>query len=195
MQNDIQILNNILILTLKKEIENLNSEGIYIPSLKITFDTKIETPTELNIELQKDDLISIISITTEKIEPVNMENKILVEYITKELELKLKEFIKNSIKKIPKHTLHILKSLEHQSQKLKVILEIDTLIIDKKDVIIGDSKHSIAIPPKQPRIPPPIYIPIYKAVQSFDYYLPLTLKEIIQTLRSNQKTKTPQNQK
>jgi hypothetical protein len=192
MQNDIQILNNILILTLKKEIENLNNEGIYIPSLKITFDIKVETPTELNLNLQEDDLINI---TVEKIEPVNIENKILVEYITKELELKLKEFIKNNIKKIPKHTLHTLEDLEHHSQNLKVILEIDTLIIDKKDVIMGDSKHSIAIPPKQPRIPTPIYVPIYKAIQSFDYYLPLTLKEIIQTLRPSQKAKTSKNQK
>jgi hypothetical protein len=192
MQNDIQILNNILILTLKKEMENLSNEGIYIPSLKITFDIKIETLTEFSLKLQEDDLISI---TAEKIEPVNIENKILVEYMTRELEIKLKEFIKNNIKKIPKHTLHILENLEHQNQNLKVILEIDTLIIDKKDVIMGDSKHSIAIPPKQPRIPTPIYIPIYKAVQSFDYYLPLTLKEIIQTLRPNQKAKTSQNQK
>jgi hypothetical protein len=184
MQNDIQILNNILILTLKKEIEDLNSEGIYIPSLKITFDIKIEPSNiEFGLEPQRNEFINI---KTEKIEPINIENKILIEYITKELELKLKESVRKSAKKISTYT-EILENPEH-SPNLKAIIEIDTLIIDKKDVIIGDSKHSILVPKRNLDI----LNPIYKAIQNFDYYLPLTLKEIIQTLRSNQKIKTSQ---
>jgi len=184
MQNDIQILNNILKLTLKKEIESFNNEGIYIPSLKITFDVKIEPPNiEFGLEPQENEFIGV---RTAKIEPINIENKILIEYIIKELELKLKEFIKKGTKKKLTY-MEMLESPEYYDLNLKVIIEIDTLIVDKKDVIIGDSKHSIFAPKRNSSIP----TPIYKAIQNFDYYLPLTLKEIIQTLRSNQKIKTP----
>jgi hypothetical protein len=184
MQNDIQILNNILVLTLKKEIENLDNEGIYIPSLKITFDIKIEPPTmEFGLESQENEFIDV---RAEKIEPINIENKILIEYIIKELESKLKESIKKGAKKMLAYP-EISKNPEYSRSNLKVIIEIDTLIIDKKDVIMGDSKHSILAPKKHSRF----LVPIHKAVQNFDYYLPLTLKEIIQTLRSDQKVKTP----
>jgi len=183
MQNDIKILNNILTLTLKKEIEDLDNENIYIPSLKITLDVKIE-PQNFYLEPQENEFIDV---RTEKIEPVNIENKILIEYIIKELELKLKEFIKKSIKKSSIYT-KMLENPEYYVPNLKVVIEIDTLIIDKKDVIMGDSKYSVFIPKRNSPIP----TPIYKAIQNFDYYLPLTLKEIIQTLRSNQKVKTPQ---
>jgi hypothetical protein len=185
MQNDIQVLNNILVLTLKREIENLDNEGIYIPSLKITFDVKIEPPSiEFDLEPQGNEFIDI---RTEKIEPINVENKILIEYIIKELESKLKEFIKKGAKKTLTYT-EMLENPEYYIPNLKVVIEIDTLIIDKKDVIMGDSKYSMLVPKRNSRIP----TPIYKAVQTFDYYLPLTLKEIIQTLRSNQKAKTSQ---
>jgi hypothetical protein len=184
MQNDIQILNNILVLTLKKEIENLDNEGIYIPSLKITFDVKIEPLNmEFSLEPQENEFINI---RVEKIEPINVENKILIEYIIKELESKLKESIKKSTRKSLAY-IEALENPEYYSSDLKIIIEIDTLIIDKKDVIMGDSKHSILAPKRNSRI----LSPIYKAIQNFDYYLPLTLKEIIQTLRSNQKIKTP----
>jgi hypothetical protein len=185
MQNDIQILNEILTLTLKKEIENLDNEGIYIPSLKITFDVKIEPPTmEFGLEPQENEFIEV---RAEKIEPINVENKILIEYIIKELESKLKESIKKGTKKTLAY-METLENPEYYGPNLKVVIEIDTLIIDKKDVIMGDSKHSILVPKRNSRIPSPIY----KAIQAFDYYLPLTLKEIIQTLRSDQKVKTPQ---
>jgi len=187
MQNDIKILNDILTLTLKKEIENLNNESIYIPSLKITLNVKAE-PQNFYLEPQKNEFIDV---RTEKIEPVNIENKILIEYIIKELELKLKEFIEKFIKKSikkPSTYTKMLESPEYYIPNLKVVIEIDTLIIDKKDVIMGDSKYSVFIPGRNSPVP----TPIYKAIQNFDYYLPLTLKEIIQTLRSNQKVKTPQ---
>jgi len=82
MQNNIQVLNNMLLLTVKEEIENLGDESIYIPSLTITFDIQIETT---------DTKTKSVKTRIEKIEPPNIENKILVEYITKELESKLKE--------------------------------------------------------------------------------------------------------
>ncbi|MBX0312697.1 MAG: hypothetical protein JHC31_13170, partial [Sulfurihydrogenibium sp.] len=67
MQNDIQILNKMLYLSLKEEIENLE-EGIYIPKLVIAFDIQIEI-TDKNPE--------IVKITTEKIEPSDLKNRIL----------------------------------------------------------------------------------------------------------------------
>jgi hypothetical protein len=66
MQNDIQILNKILYLSLKEEIENLEEEGIYIPNLVITFDIQIEI-TDKNTEFTK--------ITTEKTEPSDLKKQ------------------------------------------------------------------------------------------------------------------------
>jgi len=42
MQNDTEILNKMLYLSLKEEIENLGDESIYIPNLTITFNIQIE---------------------------------------------------------------------------------------------------------------------------------------------------------
>jgi hypothetical protein len=42
IQNDIQISNKMLYLSLKEEIENLKEDGIYISNLVIAFDIQIE---------------------------------------------------------------------------------------------------------------------------------------------------------
>jgi len=91
MPNDIKILNSMLFLTVKEEIKNLKEESsIYIPRLAITFDIQIETTDIEN---------KFATVRIEKIEPSNLENITLVEYIAKELEEKLKEDIEKNIKK------------------------------------------------------------------------------------------------
>jgi hypothetical protein len=98
MQNDIQILNKMLYLSLKEEIENLE-EGIYISKLVITFDIQIEI-ADKNPELVK--------ITTEDIKPSDLKNRILIDYIVEELRLKLEEEIEEAIKKkLYRHILEI----------------------------------------------------------------------------------------
>jgi hypothetical protein len=82
----------LLYLSLKEEIENLEEDGIYIPNLVITFDIQIEI-TDKNTEFAK--------ITTEKIKPSDLKNKILIDYVIEELRLKLEEEIKKAIKKKP----------------------------------------------------------------------------------------------
>jgi len=132
MQNDTEILNKMLYLSLKEEIENLGDESIYIPNLTITFNIQIEI-SDKNTEFTK--------ITTEEIKPSNLKNKILIDYIIEELKLKLEEEIEKAIEK----NLYskIFQTQEYYLENLKLTEQIDTLLIDKKDVIIGDLKYLI----------------------------------------------------
>jgi len=132
MQNDTEILNKMLYLSLKEEIENLGNESIYIPNLTITFNIQIEI-SDKNTEFTK--------ITTEEIKPSNLKNKILIDYIIEELRLKLEEEIEKAIEK----NLYskIFQTQEYYLENLKLTEQIDTLLIDKKDVIIGDLKYLI----------------------------------------------------
>jgi len=166
MQNDIQILNKILYLSLKEEIENLEEDGIYIPNLVITFNIQIEI-TDKNTE--------IVKITTEKIEPSDLKNKILIDYIIEELRLKLEEEIEKAIKK----NLHRLGIQEYYIENLKLTEQIDTLIIDKKDIVMGDLRYSIL---RKTKDDTDILKATYKAIKTFNFYIQLTLKEIMQKI-------------
>jgi biotin-(acetyl-CoA carboxylase) ligase len=154
-------------LTVKKEIENLDDESsIYVPSLVITFDIQIETTDIEN---------KFATVRIEKIEPSNLENITLIEYIAKELEEKLKEDIEKNIRK----SLYI-ENQEYYSLHLKVIEEIDTLIIDRKDVVFVDSKYRVLVSKNTPNIPSSIR----KGIHTFNLYMPFTIKEAIQKLIS-----------
>jgi hypothetical protein len=168
MQNETEILNKMLYLSLKEEIENLEEDSIYIPSLVITFNIQIEI-TDKNTEFTK--------IMTEEIKPSDLKNKILVEYITEELKTKLKEDIEKAIEK----NLYskILQTQEYYLENLKLTEQIDTLIIDKKDVIIGDLKYLIL---RKTKNDTDILKATYKAIKTFNFYIQLTLKEIIQKI-------------
>jgi hypothetical protein len=169
MQNDIQTLNKMLHLSLKEEIENLEEDGIYIPKLVITFDIQIEI-TDKNTEFTK--------ITTEKTEPSDLKNKILIDYIIEELRLKLKEEIEKAIKK--KLYRQILEIQEYYYiENLKLIEQIDTLIIDKKDIVMGDLRYSIF---RKTEDDTDILKSTYKAIKTFNFYIQLTLKEIMQKI-------------
>jgi hypothetical protein len=173
MQNDIQILNKILYLSLKEEIENLEEDGIYIPNLVITFDIQIEI-TDKNTEFTK--------IMTEKTEPSDLKNKILIDYIVEELRLKLEEEIKKAIKK--KLHSQILEIQEYYYiENLKLTEQIDTLIIDRKDIIAGeiagDLRYSIL---RKTKDDTDILKATYEAIKTFNFYIQLTLKEIMQKI-------------
>jgi hypothetical protein len=169
MQNDIQTLNKMLYLSLKEEIENLEEDGIYIPNLVITFDIQIEI-TDKNTEFTK--------ITTEKTEPSDLKNKILIDYIVEELRSKLKEEIEKAIKK--KLYRQILKIQEYYYiENLKLIEQIDTLFIDRKDIMIGDLGYSIL---RKTEDNTDILKATYKAIKTFNFYIQLTLKEIMQKI-------------
>ena len=165
MPNDIKILNSMLFLTVKEEIKNLKEESsIYIPRLAITFDIQIETADIEN---------KFTTVRTEKIEPSNLENIALIEYIAKELEEKLKEDIEKNIRK----SLY-LENQEYYSLYLKVIEEIDTLIIDRKDVVFVDSKYRVLLSKNTPSVPNSIR----KGIHTFNLYMPFKIKEAIQKL-------------
>jgi len=167
LQNDIQILNKMLYLSLKEEIEKLE-EGIYIPNLVITFDIQIEI-ADKNTE--------IVKITTEKIEPSDLKN-ILIDYIVEELRLKLEEEIEKAIKK--KLYRQILEIQEYYYiENLKLTEQIDTLIIDKKDIVMGDLRYSIV---RKTKDDTDILKATYKAIKTFNFYIQLTLKEIMQKI-------------
>jgi hypothetical protein len=167
MQNDIKTLNKMLYLSLKEEIENLGDESIYIPNLAITFDIQIEI-TDKNTE--------IVKITTEKIEPSDLKN-ILIDYIVEELRLKLEEEIKKAIKK--KLYRQILGIQEYYIENLKLTEQIDTLVIDRKDIIIGDLGYSIL---RKTKDDTDILKATYEAIKTFNFYIQLTLKEIMQKI-------------
>jgi hypothetical protein len=154
-----------LYLSLKEEIENLE-EGIYIPNLVITFDIQIEI-ADKNTELVK--------ITTEKIEPSDLKN-ILIDYIIEELRSKLEEEIEETIKK----KLYRLRIQEYYYiENLKLTEQIDTLFIDRKDIIVGDLGYSIVRKTKEDT---DILKATYKAIETFNFYIQLTLKEIMQKI-------------
>jgi hypothetical protein len=154
-----------LYLSLKEEIENLE-EGIYIPNLAIAFDIQIEI-ADKNAE--------IVKITTEKIEPSDLKN-ILIDYIIEELRSKLEEEIEEAIKK--KLHRQILGIQEYYYiENLKLIEQIDTFIIDKKDIVMGDLRYSIVRKTKEKT---DILKATYKAIKTFNFYIQLTLKEIMQ---------------
>jgi hypothetical protein len=156
-----------LYLSLKEEIENLE-EGIYIPKLVIAFDIQIEI-ADKNPELVK--------ITTEKIEPSDLKN-ILIDYIVEELRLKLEEEIEEAIKK--KLYRQILEMQEYYyMENLKLIEQIDTLFIDRKDIVVGDLGYSIVRKTKEDT---DILKATYKAIKTFNFYIQLTLKEIMQKI-------------
>jgi hypothetical protein len=167
MQNDIQILNDILFLSLKEEIENLGDESIYIPNLTITFNIQIEI-SDKNTEFAK--------IETREIKPPSLKNKILVEYIIEELQTRLKEDIEKAIEKNLYNK--ILETQGYYSGNLNLTEKINTLLIDKKDIIVGDSEYSILAQKNNTNI----LNPIYKAIHSFNIYIQLTLKEIMQKI-------------
>ena len=168
MQNDTEILNKMLYLSLKEEIENLGDESIYIPNLTITFNIQIEI-SDKNTEFTK--------ITTEEIKPSNLKNKILIDYIIEELRLKLEEEIEKAIEK----NLYskIFQTQEYYLENLKLTEQIDTLLIDKKDVIIGDLKYLIL---RKTKNDTDILKATYKAIKTFNFYIQLTLKEIMQKI-------------
>ena len=170
MQNDTEILNKMLYLSLKEEIENLEEDSIYIPSLVITFNIQIEI-TDKNTDTE------FTKITTEEIKPSDLKNKILVEYITEELKAKLKKDIEKAIEK----NLYskIFQTQEYYIENLKLTEQLDTLIIDKKDVIIGDLRYSIL---RKTKNDTDILKATYKAIKTFNFYIQLTLKEIIQKI-------------
>jgi hypothetical protein len=168
MQNDIQVLNKMLYLSLKEEIENLEEDGIYVPKLVITFNIQIEI-TNKNTEFTK--------ITTEKTEPSDLKNKILIDCIIEELRSKLEEEIKKAIKK--KLYRQILGIQEYYIENLKLTEQIDTLIIDRKDIIAGDLRYSILRKTKEYT---DILKATYKAIKTFNFYIQLTLKEIMQKI-------------
>jgi hypothetical protein len=155
-------------LSLKEEIENLEEDGIYIPNLVITFDIQIEI-TDKNTEF--------IKITTEKTEPSDLKNKILIDYIIEELRSKLKEEIKKAIKK--KLYRQILEIQEYYIENLKLTEQIDTLFIDRKDIMIGDLGYSIV---RKTKDDTDILKSTYKAIKTFNFYIQLTLKEIMQQI-------------
>jgi hypothetical protein len=156
-----------LYLSLKEEIENLE-EGIYIPKLVIAFNIQIEI-ADKNTELVK--------ITTEKIEPSDLKN-ILIDYIIEELRSKLEEEIEETIKK--KLYRQILEMQEYYyMENLKLIERIDTLFIDRKDIMIGDLGYSIVRKTKEDT---DILKATYKAIKTFNFYIQLTLKEIMQKI-------------
>jgi hypothetical protein len=157
-----------LYLSLKEEIENLEEDGIYIPNLVITFDIKIEI-TDKNTE--------IVKITTEGIKPSDLENRILIDYIVEELRSKLEEEIEKAIKK--KLYRQILEIQEYYTENLKLIEQIDTLIIDKKDIVMGDLRYSIVRKTKEYT---DVLKATYKAIETFNFYIQLTLKEIMQKI-------------
>jgi hypothetical protein len=165
MQNEIQILNKMLYLSLKEEIENLE-EGIYIPKLAIAFDIQIEI-ADKNAE--------IVKIMTEKIEPSDLKSKILIDYIIEELRSKLEEEIEKAIKK----RLYRLGIQKYYIENLKLIEQIDTLFIDKEDIMIGDLGYSIVRKTKEET---DILKATYKAIKTFNFYIQLTLKEIMQKI-------------
>jgi hypothetical protein len=169
MQNDTEILNKMLYLSLKEEIENLEEDGIYIPSLVITFNIQIEI-TDKNTEFTK--------ITTEEIKPSDLKNKILIDYIIEELRLKLEEEIEQAIKKnLYRQILEIQEY--YYIENLKLTEQIDTLIIDKKDIVMGDLRYSIL---RKTKDDTDILKATYKAIKTFNSYIQLTLKEIMQKI-------------
>ena len=169
MQNDTEILNKMLYLSLKEEIENLEEDSIYIPSLVITFNIQIEI-TDKNTEFTK--------ITTEEIKPSDLKNKILIDYIIEELRLKLEEEIEQAIKKnLYRQILEIQEY--YYIENLKLTEQIDTLIIDKKDIVMGDLRYSIL---RKTKDDTDILKATYKAIKTFNSYIQLTLKEIIQKI-------------
>jgi hypothetical protein len=169
MQNDIQVLNKMLYLSLKEEIENLEEDGIYIPNLVITFDIQIEI-TDKNTE--------IVKITTEGIKPSDLENRILIDYIVEELRSKLEKEIEKAIKK--NLYRQILEIQEHYYiENLKLSERIDTLFIDRKDIVVGDLGYSIVRKTKEDT---DILKATYKAIKTFNFYIQLTLKEIMQKI-------------
>jgi Uma2 family endonuclease len=158
-----------LYLSLKEEVENLEEDGIYIPNLVITFDIQIEI-TDKNTEFTK--------ITTEKTEPSDLKNKILIDYIIEELRSKLEEEIEKAIKK--KLYRQILEIQEYYYiENLKLTEQIDTLFIDKKDIVMGDLRYSIL---RKTEDNTDILKATYKAIKTFNFYIQLTLKEIMQKI-------------
>jgi hypothetical protein len=158
-----------LYLSLKEEIENLE-EGIYIPNLVIAFDIQIEI-ADKNAE--------IVKITTEKIEPSDLKNKILIDYIIEELRLKLEEEIEKAIKKKPYRQILGIQEY-YYIESLKLIEQIDTLFIDRKDIMIGDLRYSIVRKTKKEDTD--ILKATCKAIKTFNFYIQLTLKEIMQKI-------------
>jgi hypothetical protein len=157
-----------LYLSLKEEIENLK-ECIYIPNLAIAFDIQIEI-ADKNAE--------IVKIMTEKIEPSDLKSKILIDYIVEELRSRLEEEIEESIKK--KLYRQILGIQEYYYiENLKLTEQIDTLIIDRKDIIVGDLRYSML---RKTEKDTDILKATYKAIKTFNFYIQLTLKEIMQKI-------------
>jgi hypothetical protein len=139
------------------------------PKLVITFDIQIEI-TDKNTE--------IVKITTEGIKPSDLKNKILIDYIIEELRSKLEEEIKKAIKK--KLYRQILGIQEYYYiENLKLTEQIDTLVIDRKDIIVGDLGYSIVRKTKEYT---DVLKTTYEAIKTFNFYIQLTLKEIMQKI-------------
>lgn len=153
MQNDIEILNNMLLQSLRKEIESIGDGAIYIPVIAITYNVKIEKGVDVDIE---------------KIEPKS-EHRILIEYIAKALGERLKEDIENSLRD---HYYRIIKEQQYMPPHLKMLQELDTVIIDRNDVTVGSIRGTLYASKETHKLPPAIV----EAMKLFAYSMPLTIK-------------------
>jgi hypothetical protein len=159
MQNDIELLNNMLLQSLRKEIESIGDGAIYIPTMTITYNVKIEKEVDVNIE---------------KIEPES-EYRILIEYVAEALRESLKENMENSLRK---HYYKIIKEQQDIPPNLKMLQELDTIIIDKNNIVVGSIRGTL-YPPKETRKLPPA---IVEAVRQFAYDMPSTIKNAMEKI-------------
>ncbi|MBX0311750.1 MAG: hypothetical protein JHC31_08225 [Sulfurihydrogenibium sp.] len=159
MQNDIELLNNMLLQSLRKEIENIGDGAIYIPVMIITYSVKIEREVDVSIE---------------KIEPES-EYKIFIEYVAEALGESLKENMENSLRK---HYYKIIKEQQYIPPHLKMLQELDTIIIDKNKMTIGSVKGTLYPPKKIYKLPPAIV----EAIKQFAYDIPSTIEGAMKKL-------------
>ena len=163
MENDVELLNNMLLQSLKHEIESIGDGAIYIPNISIRYDIKIDSKVIVNIE-------SVESLS---------EYKIFAEYIAKEIGERIREDMENSIKE---NYYKILNDQQHILPNLRIVKEIESVIIDKKDITIGSIKGTLYVPKEYYK---PLPIIFAKAIKSFaDNILP-TIRNAIKKLSNS----------
>lgn len=144
--SDIELLNSMLYQSLKQEIESLKDNAIYIPFVAIVYDVKIDKSVEVEIK---------------SIEP-QFEYRMLIEYIAETLAERLKEEIEKNLRedyyKIVKEQIYIPPHLE-------MMQEFDTVVIDRKSIMIGNIRGSLYFPKGTQKIPMPKTI--LKAMKSY----------------------------
>jgi hypothetical protein len=162
--SDIELLNSMLYQSLKQEIENLRDSAIFIPSVVIIYEIKID----------KD----IADVKVKNIEP-QFEFKMLIEYIAESLAGKLKEEIEKSLKedyhKIIKEQIYIPPHLEMMHQ-------FDAVVIDRKGVMIGGIKGVLSSPKDTQKQKMPMPKIILKAMKSYIISIPSTIQESLRKL-------------